>query len=225
VTGVQTCALPIYFPQDVKWDRDYYWPTLNRYKRLTRHLDADVVIWPEVAVPTVARNAQDYLRSIDAMAEAKDQTVLIGTLTEKQGTDMYYNTVLALGQGSGTYFKRHLVPFGEYFPLPDFVKGWMDAIDMRYSSFARGPVGQTPIAAAGTDFALSICFEDTFGDEIARTASRAGVLVNVTNDAWFAGTMAAAQHLNISRMRALETGRVLLRAANTGISAIIGPDG
>src|SRR5699024_2699294 len=74
------------FPQAVKWDRDYYRPTLKRYKRLTQHIDADVVVWPEVAVPTVARYAQDYLRSIDAMAEAKNQTVLVGTLTEKQGT-------------------------------------------------------------------------------------------------------------------------------------------
>lgn len=222
---IQVAIVQGNFPQDVKWDRDYYWPTLERYKRLTRQLDADVVVWPEVAIPTVLRYAQDYLHSIDAMAAAKGQTVLVGILAERQGTDMYYNTVLALGQGDGTYFKRHLVPFGEYFPLPDFVKGWMDTIDMRYSSFARGGMDQPPIVAADTTFAVSICFEDVFADEIARRAPQAGVLVNVTNDAWFAGTMAAAQHLNISRMRALETGRVLLRAANTGISAIIAPDG
>lgn len=213
------------FPQDVKWDKAYFQPTLARYKRLTKQVDADVVVWPEVAIPTLIRYAQDYLRTIDTMAQAKGQTVLVGTLAQRQGTDMYYNAVLALGQGEGTYFKRHLVPFGEYFPLPEFAKRWMDAIDMRYSSFARGAIDQPLITAAGTKFGLSICFEDVFGDEVARTAPQAGVLVNVTNDAWFAGTVAAAQHLNISRMRALETGRVLLRAANTGISAVIGPAG
>lgn len=213
------------FPQNVKWDRDYFRPTLKRYKRLTKHIDADLVVWPEVAVPTIARYVPDYLRSIDRMAEFTGQTVLVGTLTEQPQTGSYYNTVLALGTGSGVYRKRHLVPFGEYFPLPDFVKGWLDAINMRYSSFARGVVDQPLITASGVKLGLSICFEDVFPDEVARAVPEAGVLVNVTNDAWFAGTMAAAQHLNISRMRALETGRALLRAANTGISAIIGPAG
>src|SRR5699024_4495325 len=130
------------FPQEVKWRRDYFLPTLLRYKRLTKHTDADLVVWPEVAIPTIARNAQSYLDSIAGMANDKNQTVLAGTLTQKPHTQSYYNTVLALGAGHGVYHKRHLVPFGEYFPLPDFVKRWMNAIHLRYSSLARGRPGQ-----------------------------------------------------------------------------------
>lgn len=213
------------FPQDVKWDRDYFRPTLARYRRLTKTTEAGLVIWPEVAIPSVARYVRDYLRSIDGLARSRNQTVLVGVLTQQPDTGRYYNTVLALGEGSGRYRKRHLVPFGEYFPLPDFVKQWMDAIDMRYGNLGRGSFRQQPIQAAGVKLGLSICFEDVFGAEMARAFPQAGILVNVTNDAWFSGTIAAAQHLNISRMRALESGRVLLRAANTGISAVIGPAG
>lgn len=213
------------FPQDVKWDRDYFRPTLARYRRLTQTTDAELVVWPEVAIPTVAKYVRGYLQAIDQLARANGQTVLVGTLTQQANTGRYYNSVLALGAGQGHYYKHHLVPFGEYFPLPDFVKQWMDAINMRYSSFARGDLEQAPIQASGVKLGLSICFEDAFGAEVARALPQAGVLVNVTNDAWFAGTIAAAQHFNIARMRALETGRVLLRAANTGISAVIGPAG
>src|SRR5699024_7857497 len=77
----------------------------------------------------------------------------------------------------------------------------------------------------GVKLGMSICFEDVFGAEVARSAPAAGVLVNVTNDAWFAGTIAADQHFNIARMRALETGRTMVRATNTGISGVIGADG
>lgn len=213
------------FPQSVKWDRDYFQPTLSRYRRLTDSSYADLVIWPEVAIPAVASNVHSYLAMIDFQASLKSQTVLVGTLTQQHTTGKYYNTVIALGQSSGQYHKRHLVPFGEYFPLPAFAKDWLDAINMRYSSFARGDFDQSPIQVDGTKLGVSICFEDAFGAEIARSMPQAGVLVNVTNDAWFGGTIALAQHLNISRMRALETGRALLRAANTGISAVIGPAG
>jgi len=213
------------FPQDVKWDRDYFLPTLERYRRLTETTDAELVVWPEVAIPTLERYVRNYLDDIDALAADKDQTVLVGTLTQQPDDGAYYNTVLALGANHGHYYKHHLVPFGEYFPLPDFAKRWMDAIDMRYSNFARGGVQQTPIEAHGVKLGMSICFEDVFGAEVAQSLPAAGVLVNVTNDAWFAGTIAADQHFNIARMRALETGRAMVRATNTGISGVIGPDG
>lgn len=212
------------FPQDTKWDPGYFKQTLARYRRLTRMTAAELVIWPEVAIPAVAGNVRNYLRSIDQLARSRDQTVLVGTLTQAEG-GRYYNTVLALGAGSGRYRKRHLVPFGEYSPLPDFARQWLDIIHMNYGGLARGSLQQQPIRASGTNLGVSICFEDAFGAELAREFPDAGIMVNVTNDAWFAGTVAAAQHLNISRMRALEAGRVMLRAANTGISAVIGPAG
>ncbi len=213
------------FPQQVKWDPDIFTTTLTRYRDLTERSDADLVVWPEVPIPAPANRVQRYMDFIDNLAGSRDQTVLAGTLVHQGEDQPYYNAVLALGAGQGRYYKRHLVPFGEYFPVPDFVMHWLDGINMRYSNFGFGAEDQKLISVDGTKLGLSICFEDVFGYEIAKALPEAGILVNVTNDAWFAGTTAADQHLEIARMRALEAGRPMLRAANTGISAIIDADG
>ncbi len=193
---------------------------LSRYEKLTAHTNADLVIWPETALPVPADRIRPYLNHLGAMARSKQQTILTGTLVPHHQT--YYNAVISLGKGHGHYYKRHLVPFGEYYPVPDFVKHWMDALKIRYGGLAFGPQKQAPIHVDGVDIGVSICFEDVFPREIAKALPAASILVNVTNDAWFAGTIGPAQHLQIARMRALEAGRPMLRAANTGISAIIG---
>ncbi|NNC24137.1 apolipoprotein N-acyltransferase [Salinisphaera sp. USBA-960] len=209
------------FGEKIKSKSSTLGPTLERYKQLTKASDADLVVWPETAVPVPANRVQSYLSDIDAMAKRKDQALLAGTLVARESR--YYNALLGLGAASGRYYKRHLVPFGEYFPVPSFVKRWIgEIVPMRFGGLAFGPAQQAPIEAHGVDIGLSICFEDVFPREIARSLPQAGVLVNVTNDAWFAGTIGPAQHLQIARVRALESGRPMLRAANTGISAIIG---
>lgn len=213
------------FPQQVKWDPDVFTTTLTRYRDMTERSDAELVVWPEVAIPAPANRVQRYLDSVASLAASRQQTVLAGTLVHQGADQPYYNAVLALGAGEGHYYKRHLVPFGEYFPVPDFVMHWLDGINMRYSNFGFGADDQALISVDGIKLGLSICFEDAFGYEIAKALPEAGILVNVTNDAWFAGTTAADQHLEIARMRALESGRPMLRAANTGISAIIDSDG
>lgn len=213
------------FGQAVKWQRDMLMPTLDRYRTMTERSKADLVVWPEVAIPAPANRVEPYLAGIDQLASDRDQTVLAGVLVHDNADAPYYNAVLALGASEGRYNKRHLVPFGEYFPVPNFVKRWLDGIDMRYSDFGFGADDQPLIDVDGVKIGVSICFEDAFGYEIAKALPAAGVLVNVTNDAWFTGTTAAAQHLEIARMRALEAGRPMLRAANTGISAVIDYDG
>lgn len=213
------------FAQAIKWDRDVFRTTLERYRSMTEASDADLVVWPEVAIPAPANQISSYFDEIAALAGGRGQTVLAGTLVHESNNAPYYNAVLALGAGQGRYYKRHLVPFGEYFPVPEFVKTLLDGVNMRYSDFGFGAEDQALIAVDGVKLGLSICFEDAFGYEIAKALPEAGMLVNVTNDAWFAGTTAASQHLEIARMRALESGRPMLRAANTGISAIIDYDG
>ena len=212
------------FPMEIKSLPQTLGTTLTRYQRLTAASDADLVVWPETAVPVPAIAVRGYLADIGSAARRKNQTVLAGILDWNEGS--YYNAVLALGAGQGRYYKRHLVPFSEYFPVPGFVMRILDGINsMRFSDLGFGPPEQTPITVDGVKLGLSICFEDAFGYEIARALPAAGILVNVTNDAWFRGTIADDQHLQIARMRSLEFGRVLLRAANTGISAIIDYDG
>lgn len=212
-------------PQDVKWLPSALRPTLARYRRLNRMAEGRLVIWPEAAIPALAHQVPDYLEALDAGAEARERTLLVGVLQWAERDDPLYNAVYALGRDKGRYYKRHLVPFGEYFPVPDFMRAIMDGVNMRYSSFTHGPEEQPLIEVDGAGLGISICFEDVFAYEVRKALPEAGILVNMTNDAWFDGTSAPYQHLQIARMRAMESGRPMLRATQTGISAAIGPDG
>lgn len=212
-------------PQDLKWLPSAFEPTLERYRELNDVAEGRLIVWPEAAVPALAHQARGYLDSLDASAQARGRTLLVGVLQWPEYEAPLYNAVYALGVDEGRYYKRHLVPFGEYFPVPDFMRAIMDGVNMRYSSFDHGPEEQAPITVDGVALGLSICFEDVFGYEIRKALPEAGVLVNMTNDAWFDGTSAPYQHLRIARMRAMEAGRPMLRATQTGISAAIGADG
>jgi apolipoprotein N-acyltransferase len=151
--------------------------------------------------------------------------VLLGVLVRDAPQAPLYNALLSLGVDQGVYYKRHLVPFGEYFPVPKFLLDIGSVLGLQYSDFSSGPESQAPLKLGETTLGVSICFEDVFGRDIRRALPDAGVLVNVTNDAWFEDSSAPHQHMQIARMRALEMGRTLLRVANTGVSAVIGPDG
>jgi len=118
------------------------------------------------------------------------------------------------------------VPFGEYFPVPDRVREWMRMLSLPHSDLASGSENQPLIETPdGVRIAVAICYEDAYGAEQLDAMPAAGLLVNVSNDAWFGDSIAPHQHLQIARMRALEVGRYSVRATNTGISAFIGPDG
>ncbi len=141
------------------------------------------------------------------------------------GQQHYYNSVMQLGTHSGFYFKHHLVPFTEYLPFKRVLGDLIKIMDVPMSDFSPGQVHQAPLQVKGVRVAVSICYEDAFGEEIIHSLPQANVLVNVSNDAWFGRSIAPPQHLQIARMRALETGRPLLRDTNTGITAVIAPDG
>lgn len=213
--------------QDQKWLPEMQVPTLLRYRDLTRSaLGADVIIWPEVAL------AQPYhvLRAsyLDPLAQElreRNAALLFGTLIREPDDSGYHNSMLALGSAEGRYDKRHLVPFGEYFPIPDWLRPVMDVLSMKYSDFLFGAADQPPVMVRGVPIGFYICFEDVFASEVAQTARDDALIVNVTNDAWFGRSGAAEQHLQMARYRSLETGRATLRASNTGPSAVIGADG
>ncbi|MEA5446106.1 apolipoprotein N-acyltransferase, partial [Gammaproteobacteria bacterium AB-CW1] len=117
------------------------------------------------------------------------------------------------------------VPFGEFFPVPDFVRNWMRMMNLPYSDFERGGLDQEPLTIGGHPVGASICYEDVFPRVIRPPLPEATLLVNVSNDAWFGESIAPHQHLEIARMRSLESGREMLRATNTGVSAIIDHQG
>jgi apolipoprotein N-acyltransferase len=130
-----------------------------------------------------------------------------------------------MGESVAWYDKQHLVPFTEVIPVPAFVRGWLEVLNLPYLPFAYGASNQAPLAAGGLVLLPAVCYDDAYGSSNLAMLRTANALVTVTNDAWFGHSTARYQHLQIAQMRALEADRYLLRAANDGISAIIGPDG
>jgi apolipoprotein N-acyltransferase len=168
---------------------------------------------------------QPFLDEMGRQVAAQGGVLMLGALTSEGNDEVYNNSLLAMTDPPALYTKRHLVPFGEYFPVPSFVRGWMRLMSLPYIDAVPGPGGQPPIAVAGERVAVTICYEDVFGAEQLHYFPDATLLVNVSNDAWFGESIAADQHLQIARLRAAEVGRYQLRATNTGITAVIDPGG
>ena len=213
-------------PQDMKWQPEKTRATLESYARIAAASPAQLIVLPETALPLFESDLPDLYRAgLTSLGRQNGGDVLTGLPTgSPQGT--YYNSVVSFGSApSQRYHKVHLVPFGEYIPLKA-VWGWViQVLHIPLSDFARGDVKQTPLAIGGQRVAANICYEDAFGEEIIRQLPEASVLVNVSNLAWFGDSFAPWQHAQISQMRALETGRMMLRATNTGVTAIIDAQG
>lgn len=213
-------------PQDLKWHPDVRRPTIELYTELTRqHWGADLIVWPETALPAFYYETEIFLRDLETEAQAHDTDMLIGMLSFDKDRRRYYNTMMSIGAERGRYHKNHLVPFTEYLPLKSILGGLVSFMQVPMSDFSKGGAGQAPLKVAGQYAGISICFEDAFGEEIINALPEATLLVNVSNDAWFDDSWAPPQHLQMARMRALETGRPMLRATNTGISAVVDEKG
>jgi apolipoprotein N-acyltransferase len=229
--GLRATLIQAGIPQDQKWLPEQFRPTLDFYYSYTLGApDSDIVVWPEVAVPSVTDLVEDYISILEGTARRANQTILFGILErtpEERGERRVYNSVIAVGgESRQVYRKRHLVPFGEYFPVPDSVRAWMRMMSLPHNDLSKGEAAQPLIRTVdGTDLAVMICYEDAYAAEQLYALPDAGLLVNVSNDAWFGESIAPHQHLQIARMRSLETGREGIRATNTGISAFIGHDG
>jgi len=210
--------------QDLKFQANRYATTLALYKRMIEASEGRLIVLPETAIPRFL-DAVDpgYLEGIARTAAARGADVLIGVpIRDPDGR--YFNSVVSLGASpSQRYDKAHLVPFGEFVP---YGFHWIvKTVAIPMSDFSLGRQDPRPLSLAGQRVAPNICWEDAFGEEIIRQLPEATLLVNVSNVAWFGDSLAPAQHLQISRMRALETGRAMLRATNTGMTAIIDPRG
>ena len=215
--------------QEIKFDRDFRRTTFELYMRLVDDARGRLVVLPESAFPVFADEVPDpVMRRLTQTMAARDGDVLVGMFTVEAplapGGDLrYYNSVVSAGAAPPQlYRKRHLVPFGETIPLEPVV-GWVlrRVLAIPLASQARGVADPPPFAVAGQRVAVDICYEDAFGADIRPQAAAATMLVNVTNDAWYGRSLAAMQHNQIAAMRALESGRVMLRATNTGITSAI----
>jgi apolipoprotein N-acyltransferase len=207
-------------PQELKFVPGRFEETLETYARLADDTRARLVVLPETAIPRFLHEVDPrYLERLAAGVRARGGDMLVG-VPVLEGERRYFNAVVSLGASPPqVYAKSHLVPFGEFVP-PGF--GWVVAVlQIPLSDFARGATTQAPLAVAGERVAVNICYEDAFGEEIVRQLPEASLLVNASNVAWFGDSLAPAQHLRIARMRSIETGRTMLRATNTGVTAIV----
>jgi len=208
-------------PQAEKWREKQFQPTLDLYEKLTRaHFGRDVIVWPESAIPsTYGRVAEGYLLPLAADAREHGTALVTGIFViEPDGT--IYNSLVALDGDVDVYHKRHLVPFGEYTPLRGIL-GWLDNfVTIPMSDLGSG-TGRPLLDVDGYAVGASICYEDAFGEEVIEALPEAAYLINVSNDAWFGDSLAPWQHLELAQVRALETGRWMVRATNTGVSAVI----
>jgi apolipoprotein N-acyltransferase len=213
--------------QDIKWLPEQRQATLELYLTETRaHWDSNLIVWPEAAIPALFQEvAKTTLDPLQQEASARNTDLLIGIPVADVRTGRFYNSVMSVGTHPSFYHKRHLVPFGEYLPLRAVFGDVIDFLAVPMPDFSPGPADQPLLKVAGVKVGVSICYEDAFGEEVITTLPEAALLVNMSNDAWFGDSLAPHQHLQMARMRALETGRYLLRSTNTGISAIIGPAG
>lgn len=221
---VPTALLQGNIEQEMKFHPERAPRILETYARLAEGTQARLVILPETALPAfLDRIAPAYLARLDAVGKRNEGDLLIG-VPYRTGRDAYYNSALSLGVSPRQiYHKVHLVPFGEFVP-PGF-RWTLDVLSIPLSDFSRGSFDQPPLEVAGQRVAVNICYEDVFGAEIARSLPEATLLVNMSNVAWFGDSLAPAQHLQIARLRAIETGRMHLTATNTGITAAIDRDG
>ncbi|SEN48523.1 Apolipoprotein N-acyltransferase [Nitrosomonas marina] len=214
--------------QDLKWREDHIEKTMHTYAQLILESNSRLIVTPEISIPLFNDAVPpEYLAYLADHAKENNGDVLIGLAEHAtNGNDTYYNSMFSFGASpEQVYRKHHLVPFGEFIPFKP-IFGWIiDVLQIPLSDFSRGSSDQQPLQLAGQQVGVNICYEDVFGEEIIKQLPQATLLVNVSNDAWFGRSIGPHQHLQISQMRALETGRYMLRATNTGLTAIINERG
>jgi apolipoprotein N-acyltransferase len=221
--------------QEMKFEESGVMAAINEFQQMIVAKPADLIVTPETAIPVLAQQVpQSFATAVRQFADSTDSSIVFGaiggTITPEGQVVDYTNSLFGITPGSRDvyrYDKHHLVPFGEFVPWG--FRWFVNLMRIPLGDFARGDPVQKPFMVHNQPIALDICYEDIFGEEIARTVRESdaspGVLVNSTNLAWFGDTIALDQHLQIARMRSLETGRPMLRATNTGTTAAIDAQG
>jgi apolipoprotein N-acyltransferase len=211
-------------PQDFKFDRARIADTMRSYTSAVEATNAELVVLPETAWTTMWVNTPDSIK--ERLAEkAKAQTIVLGLPFVSQGS--IANSVAVINKDASLgyrYDKHHLVPFGEYIPFG--FEWFVQMMKLPLGNFDRGRLDQAPLVMGQEKIAFNICYEDLFGEEIIEAVRNgATILINTSNLAWFGDSHALYQHLQIARMRAIETARPMLRSTNTGTTAHIDIDG
>jgi apolipoprotein N-acyltransferase len=234
IRPIQVAAVQGNIAQDYKWEDEAVRPTLKAYSEATQQAaGVDIIVWPETAITLLYSEATSVLRTLGQQALEQQTNLITGIPNQHSPLSVtlsaYHNSVLGLGLAQGMYHKQKLVPFGEYVPFADQLRGLTDFFDLPMSSFSRGEADQSllNIRIEGQSFTVApfICYEIVYPNLVARMALDSQLLITISNDAWFGNSIGPKQHMAMAQMRALETGRYLLRSTNTGITALVDPKG
>jgi apolipoprotein N-acyltransferase len=210
--------------QGRKFDQAFIQQNLDQYETLSAGLwRNDVVFWPETAIPYIADQAGPVLDYFSREARTGNAALVSGIFGRTEAG--LHNSIISIGEGEGIYHKQKLVPFGEYVPLRALLASLLQLFDLPMSSLEKGPSGQALLTANNHTLAPFICYEVVYSDFVRRQARNADYLVTISNDTWFGASWGPLQHLEMASMRALENGRYMVRATNTGVSAIIDEKG
>lgn len=210
--------------QKIKWEASQADNSFNLYQSLTQqNLDSQIIIWPEAAITLSSEQLSTHLPELQQLLSTHNNTLVSGIpLLEN---NEYYNGMIVLGAGQGSYRKRHLVPFGEYMPLRSLF-AWLDHyLLIPMSDMSKGNQNQPPMYIHGIPASGAICYEVAYPTLMVHNLPHSQVLVVISDDSWFGQSLAPAQHIQMAQMRALETGRYILMATNDAITAIINAKG
>ena len=218
-------------PQDMKWQPIYRMHIMETLRELTAdYWGSDIIVWPEAAIPLMYHDAGFFIDENHQQAVESGTALISGILYDSidevgQEETKYYNSIMGMGNASGIYFKQRLVPFGEYVPLEQYLRGLIAFFDLPNSVIHSGPKNQNLLSTEKYAIATFICYEVVYPDLVVDYAKQSDIMITISNDAWFGDSIGPKQHFQMAQMRALENGRYMLRGTNTGISAIISEKG
>lgn len=212
-------------PQSTKWNPHDSMLALTRYTQASKELKNQLIIWPETAIPQYRENIPLFFMELRSKLNSNNSTLITGEPIYNNASGQYYNGLWMLGKHHGEYLKRHLVPFGEYFPLQQWLHPILSALKIPMSSFTPGPNSQTLLHIGATTISPFICYEIIYPQLALNSVKHANILLTISDDSWFGHSIARAQHLQMAQMRSLETGRAQIFSSNNGITALINKQG
>lgn len=212
-------------PDTAKWSTSSLQQIMRTYANLTTPvLNTALIVWPENSIPEFPQNIMRFIAALDQDTHLFKSALVFGLPIENPVNQHYFNGALALGDANGMYLKQHLVPFGEYLPFANWLQHFYDYFNIPMSSFSAGPANHIPMQIHGLPVSVFICYESAY-PLLFRQASQAAYIITLTDDGWFGHSLGIYQHEEMEAMRAIETGRPILRATNTGITSIIDQNG
>ncbi|MDQ8040186.1 MAG: apolipoprotein N-acyltransferase, partial [Rickettsiella sp.] len=222
---IQVSLVQANIPQKIKWEPKYLQSSLENYRQITQsYWRSRLIIWPEAAIPILKHKALPFIKQLDKEAKKHGTTLITGIPIQKGF--QYYNGMIALGVDHATYYKQQLVIFGEYLPWwIAWAQGLLNLLNIPMSGFSSGSANQAAFNVAGLNLGTFICYEIAYPSLVRNALPNAQLLLTINDDAWFGDSFALAQHLQIGQFQALATGRYLLFLSNTGMTAIVTPQG